>query len=148
MPQPRTAYPPGHPRRVRIRATLQKLGSTSVRINFESRGQRYALQSYGLTPVRRKLAAADAGELQAVAIAVLRAALPPTPVSRREARPAGLAAGRRPNGDRLLKGRQPAALPPVEGRLNVRRPLLLLVRPLPYFTVSRMNAFSSGCSCR
>ena len=79
MRQPRPAYPPGHPRRARIRTILQPLGSTRVRVNFESREARYAALSYGLEPVRHQLAKVDADELRAVAVAVIQAALPTRP---------------------------------------------------------------------
>ena len=79
MRQPSPAYPPGHPRRAELRAALQKLGSTSVRVNFETRDPRYHMLSYGLKPVRHKLSPDAAGELQAVATAWLQAALPPRP---------------------------------------------------------------------
>ena len=80
MPQRRSAYPPGHPRRVHLRTTLQNLGSTSVRINFESCKACYATLSYGLEPVRRKLARAAADDLRAVAVTVIPAALPRRPM--------------------------------------------------------------------
>ena len=72
-------YPPGHPRRARLRELLQDLDATSVRIAFEGRGGRYLLLSYRTEPVRHRLAEQPTQELKAIAMAQIRLGLPGTP---------------------------------------------------------------------
>ena len=72
-------YPPGHPRRARLRELLQGLGATRVGITFESRRGRYLLLSYRTGPVRHRLAEQPTQELKAVAMAMIRQALPQAP---------------------------------------------------------------------
>ena len=72
-------YPPGHPRRARLRRLLQDLGATSVGVAFESRGGQYLLLSYRTEPKRHRLAEQPTQELKAFAIAQIRQALPRAP---------------------------------------------------------------------
>ena len=72
-------FPPGHPRRARLRQLLQDLGATRVRIAFESRRGRYRLLSYRTESVQHRLAEQATQELQAIAMAQIRQALPEAP---------------------------------------------------------------------
>lgn len=72
-------YPPGHPRRARLRELLQDLGATRVGIAFEGRDGRYVPLSYRTEPVRRRLAEQPAQELKAFAMAQIRQGLPSAP---------------------------------------------------------------------
>ena len=77
--RPTAPYPPGHPRRARLRRLLQDLGAASVRVTFESRGGRYRLLGYRTAPVRHRLDERATQELRAFAIAQIRQALPGGP---------------------------------------------------------------------
>ena len=72
-------YPPGHPLRARLRRLLQDLGATGVGIAFEGRSGRYVLLSYRTEPVQHRLAEQATQELQAIAMAQIRQALPRAP---------------------------------------------------------------------
>ena len=78
--RPMAPYPPGHPRRARLRRLLQDLGATGVGVTFESRNGRYRLLSYRTEPVRRRLAEQPTQELKAIATAQIRQALPRAPI--------------------------------------------------------------------
>ena len=72
-------YPPGHPRRARLRQLLQDLGATRVGVNFESRCGQYLVLNYGTGPARHRLAEEPTRELKAFAMAQIRQALPRAP---------------------------------------------------------------------
>ena len=72
-------YPPGHPRRARLRRLLQDLGATTIDATFESRNGRYRLLSYRSQPVRHRLAKQPTQELKAIAMAQIHQALPRAP---------------------------------------------------------------------
>ena len=68
-------YPPGHPRRARLRRLLQDLGAASVVVSFESRCGQYLLLSYRTEPARHRLAGQPGQALKAFAMAQIRQAL-------------------------------------------------------------------------
>ena len=72
MSRCRAPYPPGHPRRDRLRKLLRKLGATSVAVSFESRRDRYVLLSYGTQPARHRLAEGPTEDLRIFAMAQIR----------------------------------------------------------------------------
>ena len=72
-------YPPGHPRRDRLRKLLRKVGATSVAVSLESRSSRYVLLSYGTRPARHRLAEGPTEDLRVFATVQIRQALPRTP---------------------------------------------------------------------
>ena len=84
MSRSRAPYPPGHPRRDRLRKLLRNLGAAGVAVSFESRRGRYVLLSYGTQPTRHRLAEGPTEDLRACAMAQIRQALPRAPGSNRE----------------------------------------------------------------
>ena len=72
-------YPPGHPRRARLRQLLQDLDATSVGVSFESHRGQYRLLSYRTEPTRHRLPEPATQELKAFATAQIRQSLPGAP---------------------------------------------------------------------